>query len=114
MAGGVVSVYVNGELLRRWRREAAAHMRAKYLRLQHAAESCQSHKEGDPGDYAKSLAIIAGCYLRAAECFRDPAEESNARVDRAGASDAGQTQKPIVAGSESNDLLDGGRAGGDP
>lgn len=75
--------YANGELLKKWRREAMATMRAQYIRLQTAAESCQSHKDGNPGDYAKSLAIIAGCYLRAAECFAEPSEydkESNTPI----------------------------------
>ena len=64
-----MSIYVNGELLARWRKEGKAEMMKQYNRLQRAAEGCQSHKDGNPGDYAKSLATIAGCYLKAAACF---------------------------------------------
>jgi hypothetical protein len=61
--------YKDGELLSLWRKQAVAKMRAEYMRLQTAAESCLTHKEGNPGDYSKSLATMAHCYLRAAQCF---------------------------------------------
>ena len=70
-----MSKYVNGELLKKWRRDARERMLAEYARLQIAAESCPSYKSGSPTDYATSMEAMAKCYLRAVECFNELADD---------------------------------------
>ena len=62
-------VYKDGELLAQWRKEAKDSLMKHHRRLKKAGESCESYKEGNPGDYARSMLIMADYYLKAAACF---------------------------------------------
>jgi hypothetical protein len=78
--------------------------------LQHHYEMAQDTNDHEMRHFGGSFGLVTWEERDIDSAIQDPETGHlswpNARVDRAGASDAGQAQKPIVAGSESNDLLD--------